>query len=260
MKRPFLFLLACVFYALAVAQDKSAYEKHWFIQGTDTMPYRVLLPKNYDPSKKYPLILFLHGSGERGRDNEAQLTHGWSLFLKDSIREKYPAVVVFPQCAKESYWSNVDIKYDSAAKSRIWNFSTAGEPTVAMRLLLQLITQLQTNYKLDKKRLHVGGLSMGGMGTYEVVRRLPKTFAAALAICGGANTETAKALAKTKWWIFHGLADPVVPPELSKNMADALANKGALIRLSLYPGVGHNSWDNAFAEPDLMRWLFSNHK
>lgn len=244
----------------ALAQDKTLYEKHWLVSGGDTLPYRLLLPKNYDASKKYPLVLFLHGSGERGNDNEAQLTHGGGLFLQDSIRDNYPAIVVFPQCSAKSYWSNVDIRYDSVAKQRIWNFSAGGEPTVAMRLLLQLVSGLQNDYPLDKRRLYVGGLSMGGMGTFELVRRLPKTFAAAWPICGGANTATAKTIRKPKWWIFHGLADAVVPVELSKNMADALVNAGAVIRLNLYPGVNHNSWDNAFAEPDLMRWIFSNHK
>lgn len=261
MKRTLLLFSVISFVLSSFAQDKSLYEKHWYISGTDTLPYRVLLPRNYDVSKKYPLLLFLHGSGERGRDNEAQLIHGGDLFLRDSIRANYPAIVVFPQCPQASFWSNVDIRYDSTAKARTWNFPTDGEPTVAMRLLLQLISQLQKDYRLDKNRLYVGGLSMGGMGTFELVRRTPKTFAAAFPICGGANPATAKTLSKVHhWWIFHGLADPVVPVELSKNMADALVNAGAVLRLSLYPGVGHNSWDNAFAEKDLMAWLFSFHK
>jgi len=261
MKRFLFFSSFCLLACIALSQDKTLYEKHWYISGNDTLPYRVLLPKNFDASKKYPLILFLHGSGERGRDNEAQLIHGGDLFLRDSVREQYPAIVVFPQCPQVSFWSNVDIRYDSAAKKRIWNFPTDGEPTVAMRLLLQLVTQLQKDYKLEKHRLYIGGLSMGGMGTFELVRRTPKTFAAAFPICGGAAPATAKTLSKVKhWWILHGLADPVVPVELSKDMADALVNAGAVIRLSLYPGVGHNSWDNAFAEKDLLPWLFSNHK
>lgn len=254
-------LAAALFLASALcAQDKSLYEKHWLIRGTDTLPYRLLLPKNYNAQKKYPLLLFLHGSGERGRDNEAQLVHGWKLFLQDSIRDRYPAIVVFPQCPASSFWSNVDISYDTVAKKRIWNFPTNGAPSLGMQLLLELMKELPQQYKLDKKRIYVGGLSMGGMGTFELVRRMPKTFAAAWPICGGANPQTARQLKKPKWWIIHGLADDVVPPELSKNMADALVNAGATIRLNLYPGVNHNSWDKAFAEPDLMRWLFSNHK
>lgn len=253
-------VLALSMVVCGFAQDKTLYEKHWLINGNDTLPYRLLLPKNYDASKKYPLILFLHGSGERGNDNEAQLTHGWKLFLQDNVRDSFPAIVVFPQCGAKSFWSNVNVTYDSASQKRIWNFPTDGEPTTPMNLLLQLMSRLQTAYKLDKRRLYVGGLSMGGMGTFELVRRLPKTFAAALPICGGANTAIAKTIRRPKWWIFHGLADPAVPVGLSKSMADALVDAGAVVRLNLYPGVGHSSWDNAFAEPDLMRWIFSNHK
>jgi predicted peptidase len=255
----FLFLLFSLSLS-AFSQDKSMYQKHWFIRGGDTLPYRLLLPKNYDAAKEYPLILFLHGSGERGNDNEAQLVHGWKLFLQDSIREKYPAIVVFPQCAQNSYWSNIDFRYDTITKKRTFLFPTGGEPTTAMRLLIQLLDELEGNYKMDDDRMYVGGLSMGGMGTFELVRRKPKLFAAAFPICGGANPATAKKLKRPSWWIFHGLKDDVVPPELSQQMADAIKAKGADVKLTLYPNANHNSWDPAFAEKDLLPWLFSHKK
>jgi predicted peptidase len=253
------FTLLCASFVL-FAQDKSLYEKHWMIKGNDSLPYRLLLPENYDASRKYPLILFLHGSGERGNDNEAQLTHGWRLFLRDSIRKSYPAIVVFPQCAANSYWSNVEIVYDSVSKSRTFNFSEDGPPTVAMKMVLKLLDELNNTYRLDKKQLYVGGLSMGGMGTFELVRRKPKMFAAAFPICGGAAPATAKKLKRVNWWIFHGLKDNVVSPAFSQHMADALKAKGANVRLTLYPNASHNSWDSAFAEKDLLPWLFSNKK
>ncbi|MEI9806379.1 MAG: hypothetical protein WDO16_00110 [Bacteroidota bacterium] len=95
------------------SQDLSLYEKHLYINGSDTLPYRILLPENYDATKKYPLVLFLHGSGERGNDNEAQLTHGAKLFLKPDIRKDFPAIVVFPQCPRSSFWSNVAFKTEN---------------------------------------------------------------------------------------------------------------------------------------------------
>ena len=101
---------------------------------------------------------------------------------------------------------------------------------------------------------------MGGMGTFELVRRKPKLFAAAFPICGGGNISTAKKLKKTHWWIFHGSKDDVVPPELSKEMADGLKKVGADVKLTLYPDANHNSWDPAFAEKDLLPWLFSHKK
>src|SRR5829696_7645840 len=137
-----LLLLACSFFN-GFTQDKSMYEKHWFIKGTDTLPYRLLLPKNYNASKKYPLLLVLHGAGERGNDNEAQLVHGWSLFLRDSVREKYPAIIVFPQCPANSFWSNVQFVYDSLTKKRTFNFLEAGEPTIALKMVINLLDDLE---------------------------------------------------------------------------------------------------------------------
>ena len=242
------------------AQDSSGYEKHLFIRGSDTLPYRLLLPLDYDANKAYPLILFLHGSGERGNDNKAQLVHGGDLFLKDSLRKKYPAIVVFPQCPASSYWSNVHIVPDTATQKRTFIFGTYEQPTLAMKLLLMLVDNLQNTYRLNTNKLYVGGLSMGGMGTYEIARRLPGKFAAAIAICGGADTVTAKQISAPAWWIFHGLKDDVVDPVFSKNMATALKNAGADVQITLYPADGHDSWDDAFKEPQLFSWLFSQHK
>ena len=109
MKLIFLFLVTAMSYSAGYSQSNALFVKQLFIEKTDTLPYRILLPDNYDPENKYPLIIFLHGSGERGNDNEKQLTHGAELFLRDSIRKKYTAIVVFPQCSDNSYWSNVNI-------------------------------------------------------------------------------------------------------------------------------------------------------
>lgn len=244
----------------AKAQDKSLFKKEIYVAGNDTLPYRILLPLNYDASKKYPLIYVLHGAGERGNDNEAQLVHGSYLFLKDSVRKKYPAIVVFPQCPASSFWSNVQFKIDSVTKKRSFEFRAGGEPTVAMKLAQELLYKIMDDYSITKKQIYVGGLSMGGMGTFEIVRRNPKLFAAAFPICGGGATSTAPAIKKVKWWVFHGDADGVVPPSLSVEMVDALKAAGATVKFSLYPGVDHNSWDNAFAEAELLPWLFSQKK
>ncbi len=215
---------------------------------------------NYDASKKYPLVYFLHGAGERGNDNEAQLMHGSTLFLRDSIRERYPAIVVFPQCAENSFWSNVKFSFDSVKQKREFIFQKEGEPTIAMDLAQQLLKKLIKEYPVNKKQIYVAGLSMGGMGTFEIVRRNPKLFAAAMPICGGAEPSIASRLTNVKWWVFHGDADAVVPPAYSQTMVDALKAVNADVTFSLYPGVNHNSWDNAFAEPTFMSWLFAQHK
>jgi len=244
---------------LSLAQDLSLYEKQWFVKNNDTLPYRVLLPENYDASKKYPLIYFLHGAGERGNDNEAQLTHGAKLFLREDVRKNFPAIVVFPQCPRESYWSNVKIERDSSGK-RVFLFAESGNATHAMELAQALLKDLMRKYPIDKKQVYVGGLSMGGMGTFEIVRRNPKLFAAAFPICGGANPATAAKLKHVSWWVFHGAKDDVVPQSCSDVMVEALKKVNASVKYTVYPEANHNSWDPAFAEPELLSWLFSNKK
>ena len=248
-------------FALAVnvhGQDMDAYTKKLFIRGGDTLPYRLLLPENYDRTQKYPLIIVLHGAGERGSDNEKQLVHGANLFLQPEVRKKYPAIVVFPQCPANSFWSNVDIRMENGKK--IFDFKVEGEPTMAMRMAEQLVKKLMQDYRVEKKQVYVGGLSMGGMGTFELVRRMPGVFAAAFSICGGAHPATAQQIKKTSWWVFHGVKDEDVPIVLSEIMVNALNGVKASVKFTRYPDADHNSWDPAFAEPELLPWLFSQEK
>ncbi len=259
MKKILAFAIIVICYLPAFAQDFSLFEKHLFISNGDTLPYRLLLPVNYDATKKYPLVIFLHGSGERGSNNESQLVHGAKLFLRDDIRTAYPAIVVFPQCAINSSWSNMTASMGKDGK-RIFNFLKDGTPSKAMALLLELLKELPVSYRIKKKQVYAAGLSMGGMGTFELVRRNPKIFAAAIPICGGANTATAKQMKKTSWWIFHGAKDNVVPPELSQQMYAALLREKAQVKLTIYPEANHNSWDVAFAEKNLLPWLFSQQR
>ena len=243
----------------AGAQDKDLYEKHEFIFRGDTLLYRLLLPENYNPGKTYPMVLFLHGSGERGNDNEAQLIHGGNLFLRDSIRNNYPAIIVFPQCPAEDSWVNMKASADSMGK-RFFIFNTTAKPTTAMRLLLKLVKNIIAQYPITKRQLYVGGLSMGGMGTYELVRRQPSLFIAAFPICGAADLSIVPKLKKVHWWIFHGEKDESVNPQYSKTMVTALQKINVPVNFKFYAEAAHNSWDNAFAEPELMAWLFSNKK
>lgn len=262
MKRiKLLLVMSIICFQQSWSQDNSQYEKHWFIQNGDTMPYRVLLPPDYDKAKKYPLVLFLHGRGESGTDNEKQLIHGAALFLRDSIRQQYPAIVVFPQCSDKSYWSNVQMTTDGAKNSkRTFYFVTGDEPSAAMQLLLGLTDNLFLQYNIRRQQVYVMGLSMGGMGTFELVRRKPGLFAAAIPICGGANPATATKLTATNWWVFHGAKDDVVLPSFSEKMVEALRKAKASVKFTLYPSANHNSWDPAFAEPGLLNWLFLQRK
>ena len=241
----------------AAAQHHGSFKKFWYVQESDTLPYRLLLPAKYDSTKKYPMVIFLHGSGERGNNNTSQLNHGGNIFTNDSIMENYPAIVMFPQCATRSSWSTLTFRRDTILKRNIRIFPTGTSPKTDMKLLMLLIKDIKQNYPVDKKRIYVGGLSMGGVGTYELVYRMPKTFAAAFVICGAADLSTAKKLKKPSWWIFHGQKDSAISVEYGKEMATALENVGAKVKLTIYPEDGHNSWDDAFKEPGLFEWMFS---
>ena len=260
MKQTLLTVLGCFFVSMmAYTQDFSAFQSEKLIHRGDTLPYRILYPDNYDPAGSYPVLFFLHGAGERGNDNEKQLVHGARLFLEDSIRNAFPAIVVFPQCPADSYWSNVDIQSHAEGKREFY-FRTKGKPSTGMALFLRLVKHIEKHEAMDKHRVYVGGLSMGGMGTYEALRRKPKVFAAAIAICGGDNTANVKKYAHVPLWIFHGEQDNVVPPTHSHAIVAELKRIGATPKYTFYPAANHNSWDNAFAEPELLPWLFSHTK
>jgi predicted peptidase len=200
-------------------------------------PYRVMIPKNYDSSKTYPILVFLHGIGERGKDNQKQLTWGASLFQADSIRNKYPAFIVFPQCPESHYW------FDQRQTEN----------------LKGLIDSIVKRYSIDTRRIYIGGLSMGAYGTYAMVAKNPALFAAAIAISGDGDPGKAPVMKKPRWRIFAGKKDNVVSSSNSVKMAEALRKSGASVSLTLYPDADHmGSWTTAFAEPDFCSWLFAH--
>ncbi len=251
-----LLLMMASFRPAFAQESASSFLKKVYTRGNDTLLYRILLPENFDPTKKYPVLLFLHGAGERGNDNEAQLLHGSKLFLSENVRRDFPAVVVFPQCPANDFWANVQIRMSGDR----FGFQKGGKPGKAMTSLLGLVADLRALNYTDNDRFYVGGLSMGGMGTLELLRRKPKVFAAAVAICGGDNPENAKRYKRIPLWFFHGAKDNVVPLEKSEVVVNELKRLGAPVKFTVYPNDGHNSWDSAFREPDLLPWLFSNER
>lgn len=257
-----LYTLGIAFFVSSMhlsAQDFSLYQKFKFAVGGDTLPYRILLPENYNPAKTYPLIVFLHGWGESGNDNEKQLTHGASLFLKEENRKAYPAIVVFPQNPVTSFWSNVQSVINEKGE-RTFHFQNGGNPTTSMKLLTDLINNLMLQYKVKRDQIYTMGLSMGGMATYELVYRMPDTFAAAISISGGANTALIPQFKHTSWWIFHGSKDNIVSSKFSENMVYLMKQQKVDVFFTFYPDVGHNCWDLVFKEKYLMSWLFSKVK
>jgi len=257
----YLLFLCFTFPVITFAQNIQDFESGSFTTKTDTLPYRILFPLNFDPAKKYPLIFVLHGAGERGKDNEAQLKYGPKLFLNDTIRAKYPAIVVFPQCPADGFWSNVKMEDDSLTKKKKFIFLTDAPPTKSMQTLLSMVDEFLDKPFVDKHKVYIGGLSMGGMGTFEIIGRKPSVFAAAFAMCGGDNTLNAKKYAKkVPLWVFHGEKDSVVPYTHSEAIVAAIKQEGGDPRYTLYMNDDHDCWDDAFAEPDLLPWLFSHSK
>tara|TARA_B100000767_G_scaffold110750_1_gene105964 strand:- start:460 stop:1230 length:771 start_codon:yes stop_codon:yes gene_type:complete len=251
-----LFIFIVCYQANTFSQDFELYEKEIFVFENDTLNYRILKPLNYDPQGIYPVHLFLHGAGERGNDNIAQLTHGGELFLKKENREKYNSWVIFPQCPKNDRWPNLKSDaWDKKFKNKI------SKPNKSLKLVIRLMDQFIEKKQVDKQRVYVSGLSMGGMGTFEILYRRPNMFAAATPICGNSSEKLAYLYAnKVQLWIFHGSVDKVVSPKHSLNMVNAIKKSGGNPKFSLYENIGHASWGNAFAEKNYLKWIHSKTK
>ena len=203
-----------------------------------------------EPGKKYPLVLFLHGAGERGDNNAAQLTHGGSLFASAANREKYPAFVLFPQCPNGKRW--VEVNWGEKAPHM-----APKEPSDPMRLTKKMLDSFLKTNPVDTDRIYVMGLSMGGFGAWDFAQRYPGFVAAAVPICGGADNRTAEQIKGVAIWAFHGGADTTVWPQRSRSMVEELKKANGNVRYTEYDKVGHDSWNRAFAEPELLPWLFA---
>lgn len=218
------------------------------------MPYRIEFPNNYKEGgqEKYPLILFLHGAGERGNDNEIQLSYIDQIFGSENFRNKYPAFVIVPQCPTDKRW----VEVDWSLRSHIIPDSMSDPMRLTMALLIATIQ----NFPIDSQRIYVTGLSMGGYGTWDIIARFPEIFAAAIPICGGGDENTANAIKDIPIWAFHGTLDKLVPVERSRNMIAAIKNNGGSPKYTEVPDKGHLVWNVAYATPGLWDWFFSQHK
>ena len=219
--------------------------------------YRILYPKNFDNLKKYPVHVFLHGIGERGDDNELQLTYVDKVFLNPKNYENYPAIIVFPQAPLNDSWSSRNLSNNKIRQS----FTENSSPTNSLSLVIELMDSLINEKYVDNKRVYLSGLSNGGMGSFELLKNRPNMFASAVIICGGGNPLWAKEFAKsTPVWIVHGSDDIDVHPSLSLNMADAIIKYGGSPKLTLYENVAHDSWNNIFEDPKYLEWIYSHSK
>jgi len=234
----------------ANAQYSERFSRHIFKGANgDTLRYRMLYP-DYDTLRKYPLIIFLHGSGERGNDNTAQLKWGVMNFASDEMMSHFPALVVAPQCPSGLVWAN----FSENEKTR--ELRLQPDPSNSMALLHALIRQLINEMPVDTCRIYITGLSMGGFGTFDAIVRYPGLFAAAVPVCGGGDCSRAGDLVNLPLWIFHGAEDSGVNPLYAIDMIDALTKTGAHPGLTYYPETGHFAWLAAYNDKLMMTWLF----
>ncbi|MCX6225501.1 MAG: prolyl oligopeptidase family serine peptidase [Bacteroidia bacterium] len=252
-----IFLFLSFFWFLSITftfAQSSRFSINKFINNQgDTLNYRLLNP-DYNTLRKYPLVIFLHGSGERGNDNEAQLKWGVMNFATDQAMTMHPALVVAPQCPEKQGWSNFT-NSEKPEEVRLRN-----TPSKPMELVIQLIHKLSKELPVDTTRIYITGLSMGGFGTFDAIERYPHLFAAAVPVCGGGDVSKAATIMHIPIWILHGSEDAAVNPQFSIYMVKALTEAGAHPGFTLYPEVGHFSWLAAYSDPLMIEWMFRQHK
>jgi CubicO group peptidase (beta-lactamase class C family)/predicted esterase len=217
-----------------------------------SLPFQIFIPTRVVRGTRYPLLVFLHGAGERGDDNQRQLAGFPRQFVAPEIQAKHPCFAIAPQCPKIDAWSSFP-EYPANARS-------SRQPTAATQAVIGLIEKLIAECPIDKTRIYVTGLSLGGEGTFDIVSRRPDLFAAAVPICGIADAERASSMAAVPFWIFHGDRDEINPVKYSREAAQALKAKGATPIYTEYRDAGHDIWDRAYGEPALIPWLFKQHK
>ena len=198
-------------------------------------PYVVYVPREYDPEKPWPLVVFLHGRGERGDDGLQQSDVGIGHAIRKNP-ERFPCIVVMPQCPDTAYWNKFN---DDITMS---------------------ITETMRDYNIDEDRVLLTGLSMGGYGTWVYGADHIETFAALMPICGGGRPADGPKLANIPIWAFHGDADETVNISESQKMIDAVKKAGGKPKFTVYKGVGHNSWDDAYGDPKAISWLLSQRR
>ena len=218
------------------------------------MPYRLLKPEFYDPGKAYPLVLFLHGSWERGSDNERQLVNGVEVFAQPENREKFPCFVVVPQCPSQSETEPFGW---AGASPDMHPYRTGFAPAEPERLAMEIVGAVEKEFNVDKDRLYVAGVSMGAFGVWDLITRYPEKFAAAIPVSGGGEPDKTSSIARLPIWAFHGAQDPNVPVAREREMIDAIRSENGSPRYTEYPGAGHDIAPKAFSEPGLLPWLFS---
>ena len=209
---------------------------------------RVSAPQFPAEGRKYPLILFLHGSGECGTDNQKQVKVGVPALLETLLKQQEPVIVVAPQCQAGNWWVK------SLAMSE--GYAASKEPAPSLEVALELCRHFVEARQADPDRLYITGLSLGGFGTWDAIQRNPELFAAAVPICGGGDVRMLRGLKSLPIWVFHAREDKNVSVECSRRMVAQLKALGSKkVLYTEYETGGHNSWDRAYKDRKMVEWL-----
>ncbi|MDX1911880.1 MAG: glucoamylase family protein, partial [Saprospiraceae bacterium] len=222
-------------------------------QAGNKLAYQLMKPdKKGQPRSGYPLVVFLHGSGERGTHNHEHMRNGVHAFCEKWVREKHPHYLLVPQCPPDQRWGGGSKDGFSFVKT---------QPTLPGKMVLELVEKmLREHPDIDPKRVYITGLSMGGFGTFDLLMRRPDLFAAGLPLCGGGDTEFADNILSIPLWVFHGALDDVVYPHYSRNIVHALEKKGGKVKYTEYSTMYHDIWYITYYNPEVLEWLFSQKK
>ena len=216
------------------------------------LPCRLLVPDARRHPPPWPLILFLHGAGERGADNKAQLLNAVHVLARPHIMDAFPCVVIAPQCPEEERW--VDVDWDAPSHE------LPDQPSRPMAAAMQILNAVMREVRIAPDQVYVAGISMGGFGTWDALMRYPQVFAAGIPVCGGADDSQAARIAGIPVWAFHGGLDDAVRPARSRSIIAALRAAGGHPKYTEYPNAGHDSWTPAFDEPMLLPWLLAQRR
>ena len=250
----FFLIMLCSAVSLSAVAGEPNIDVRVFEGKSATLPYRILLPDAYDSAQEYPLIIALHGANGRGTDNQSRAIDAFGKLSADDVREKYPAVIITPQCPGKDQWARTPWGKGCYSIEKV-------KISKPITLVLELIESLQQEFNIDADRIYVTGQSMGGFGTWDIIMRRPDLFAAAVPVCGAGDLSQAANLKEIPIWCFHGGKDTVVPTAASRAMDLAMKAAGHKSWIyTEYPGVGHGSSKNAWAEKELIPWIFSQHK
>lgn len=240
-------ILSMMMACLGSAAEPTA--KEWDAPNGIHIPYRLAAPEKTEEGKLYPLVLFLHGAGERGTDNEKQLKHGILSIITGSKKINEPCFLIAPQCPEGQWWTDLD-------KQKLRPLDAKGS-NPRLEAVLALVEEFAKTHPVDPKRFYVTGISMGGFGTWDLLGRVPQKIAAAIPICGGGDPSLVSRYQEVPIWAFHGGADTVVPVAATTDMIEALEKAGAKPKVTIYPKVDHDSWTMTYDNPEVIRWLFS---